>query len=100
MPLFYRPECKKDVKIGIIPHIDELETVSKLVRDFKLPAKIIDLRSSEIEDIINNICNCEYILSLHFMGSLLRMYILFLLYSFSILIKEKDYSNTTIISRQ
>lgn len=63
MPLLYRSERSKSYKFGIIPHACEFDSVSKKVEELKVPVKIIDLRSSDVEEVINNICGCGYILS-------------------------------------
>lgn len=61
LPLIYKPRitgCKED--IGIIPNWEEFEY---FYNEYHNQYNIIDLRSRDIENIINQICSCHYILS-------------------------------------
>ena len=61
LPLIYRPKStNNNYNIGIIPNWEEFEYFfDKYHEQFK----IIDLRSKDIEDVINQIYSCNYILS-------------------------------------
>lgn len=61
LPLIYTPQTigsKED--IGIIPNWEEFEYFYK---EYHNQYNIIDLRSRDIENVINQICSCHYILS-------------------------------------
>ncbi len=60
LPIILKPSKIKKNKIGIIPHFSEVEDFKK---KYEKRFHIIDLRSSDIEKITNDITSCEYILS-------------------------------------
>lgn len=60
LPLLYEPKSNKDYKLGIIPHMSE---VDYFINNYGDTNKIIDLRTFDVERIIDEICSCEYILS-------------------------------------
>ena len=49
---------KQPAKIGIIPHLHDYAAIKK-----ELPNERIIYLNGEIEDVINEICSCEYIIS-------------------------------------
>lgn len=60
LPLLYEPKKIKSCKLGIIPHMSE---VDYFINNYADSNKIIDLRTFDVERIIEEICSCEYILS-------------------------------------
>lgn len=70
IPKFYQPKkTNSKYKIGIIPHIIDFEFAKSIFKTFT-ECKIIDLRiksdeteEEEIESIIDDICNCECVIS-------------------------------------
>lgn len=60
MPLIYRPEAEKKHKAAIIPHITETD---QFAAEYAGKAKVIDLRTFDVESVIDQVCSCEYILS-------------------------------------
>lgn len=58
LPLVFKPHIFPQYELGIIPHIIDYQTLHKST---KLP--IINLKSNEIEDVIEQICKCKFILS-------------------------------------
>lgn len=60
MPLIYKPQVVKKYKLGIIPHFRETEFFKLLYAD---KYKVIDLRTVDAEQVIDEIVSCEYILS-------------------------------------
>ena len=52
-------KLKKKYKIGLIPHYKETEWFYNKFKD----QKIIDLRTRNIQRVVEEICSCEYILS-------------------------------------
>lgn len=60
LPLVYKPQVKKRHEIGIIPHITEADYfIGKYSEDYK----VIDLRTFDVEQVIDDICSCDCILS-------------------------------------
>lgn len=67
LPLIYTPPlhvCNelKINKIGVIPHWSEHETIFNQLSSLS-DCTFIDLRTNEIEAVIDKICSCEFILS-------------------------------------
>lgn len=64
LPMIYNPKRIIKHKIGIIPHMTE---TSYFEKTYSSKYNIIDLNTNKIEDTIDNILSCEYILatSLH-----------------------------------
>lgn len=60
LPLVYHPKVNKKFKVGIIPHIVDLEAISRAVGSNDV--NIIDL-GQHIEKVVNEILSCEMILS-------------------------------------
>lgn len=60
LPLYYNPLIKKKQKIGIIPHISEY---SYFYERWSNKYKIINLKTKDVESIIDQIKECEYMLS-------------------------------------
>lgn len=60
LPLYYKPTAEKKKQIGIIPHIIEFDFFLKNWSD---RYKIINLNTRDVEGVINQICECSYILS-------------------------------------
>lgn len=60
LPLYYNPLIKKKYRIGIIPHISEYTYFNERWSDVY---KIINLRTKDVESVIDQIKECEYILS-------------------------------------
>lgn len=61
MPILYQPAVKKKYKIGIIPHIKEYKCVLDVVKSEYY--HVINMETDNVENIINEILCCEYILS-------------------------------------
>jgi len=59
LPLVYQPKNLKKFKVGIIPHYVHFEKIKKLVSPDVLVINLLD----GIEDIIDQICSCEFTLS-------------------------------------
>jgi pyruvyltransferase len=61
LPIIYKPSMCPTTIIGIIPHVIHYN----IIKSWKLSTeyKIIDLRTSNIEKVINDICSCKLILS-------------------------------------
>lgn len=60
LPLYYSPKVKKKYPLGIIPHYTEYNYF-KEKWDGKY--KIINLKTKDVENVINQIVECRYILS-------------------------------------
>lgn len=60
LPLVIPPAVKKEYKLGIIPHWTEADA---FIKKFGDKYKIIDLRSDDVIDVVNQITSCEYVLS-------------------------------------
>ena len=60
LPLIYKPQApQNNVKLGIVPHSKEYQYFKK-----KYPiVAVINLSTNDIENVINEICACQYILS-------------------------------------
>ncbi len=59
LPLVYKPQIKKKYKIGIIPHIRDYKYAKKKYCNYH----IINIATSDIESVINEILECEIIFS-------------------------------------
>lgn len=61
LPLLYKPSVPiQKGKVGIIPNWEEVDF---FIKNYSNDYNIIDLRTRDIENTINNIISCEYILS-------------------------------------
>lgn len=65
LPLLYRPKSTlKTYKIGIIPHYVDYEEIKKMVDSFLYSdIKVINLLNNNVEDVVDEIVNCERIIS-------------------------------------
>ena len=59
-PIVYPASKTSEYKIGIIPHWKEVDFFKKAYSDKYL---VIDLRTTDVENVINQIVSCQYILS-------------------------------------
>ncbi len=62
LPKYYKSNVPKKYKIGIIPHYVDYDTVLNWYKE-DTTIKIIDLLNDSVEDIIDQICSCETIIS-------------------------------------
>lgn len=62
LPLLYQPLVRKKYKVGFIPHIKELDAVSKFVDNCKY-GHCINICTEKVEETIDEILSCEYIIS-------------------------------------
>lgn len=62
LPRFYSPSIKPKYRLGIIPHISELELVKEALED-REDWLIIDLNTNDVEKTTKDILSCEYIIS-------------------------------------
>lgn len=62
LPLIYKPQIKKKYKYGIIPHYVDFEDISNDIK-FKDDVFIVNLLTKDIENVIDEILACEYIIS-------------------------------------
>lgn len=62
LPLFYNPTINKKYKIGIIPHYVDYDNISVSLKD-KDNILVIDLMTNNIEKVIDQILQCEKIIS-------------------------------------
>jgi hypothetical protein len=63
LPLLYKPDCPKKYLVGIIPHHSDNQS---WLDKYKGRAEIIQIMTSKkrsIENVVDKICSCEYILS-------------------------------------
>jgi len=60
LPLWMKPTVQKVHKLGLIPHWKE---VDYFIEHYGSQYHIIDLRTRDIEKVVNEISSCEYILS-------------------------------------
>ncbi|SDL39766.1 polysaccharide pyruvyl transferase family protein [Pedobacter antarcticus] len=60
LPLWLNPNIKKQHKLGIIPHWKEVDF---FIENYGDRYQIIDLRTRDIEKVINEISACEFVLS-------------------------------------
>lgn len=60
LPLWIAPRSEKYYKLGIIPHWHE---VDYFLENYKDKYHIIDLRTRDVNKIVNEIMACEYVLS-------------------------------------
>ena len=72
-PMFYTPQIEKKYKLGIIPHYSDFNLPHiKDFRDFHPEILFIKLQNYvSWQDIINQICSCEYIVSSSLHGLIL-----------------------------
>lgn len=61
-PNYYNPKINKKYKLGIIPHIVEYDTINKIYGNIS-DIKVINLRTNNIESVINDILSCEQTIS-------------------------------------
>jgi pyruvyltransferase len=62
LPLYFDPEIHKEYRLGIIPHINDLELVKELYK-YQSSIQIIDFNTNDIEMTTKQILACEHILS-------------------------------------
>jgi hypothetical protein len=62
MPLFYNPSINKKYTLGFIPHYVDYHNVFNMYKNDK-NVHVINLLNSNIEDVINQILSCNYIIS-------------------------------------
>ncbi|KAF5280088.1 hypothetical protein FQR65_LT15078 [Abscondita terminalis] len=60
LPLWLKPSEKKKYKLGIIPHWGEVDF---FMENYGHLYQIIDLRTKNVEEIVEEIAKCEYVLS-------------------------------------
>ena len=58
LPLYYHPNIAKKYSLGIIPHVSEYDEINKKYQS-KKGVSIIDLRTNNIEKVVNSILECE-----------------------------------------
>ena len=58
---FYKPTTSKKYKFGIVPHYVDFDELKKYYKDLNVP--IIDMRTENIEELLNKINECEFIFS-------------------------------------
>ena len=66
LPYFYKPKVNKKYKVGIIPHIADKENiyVHNFISNYGNDVKLIDIVNYiNWYDVINEICECEFIIS-------------------------------------
>jgi hypothetical protein len=65
MPLFYNPKVSKKYNLGIIPHYVDYSNVFNMYKNDNIDGKVnvINLLNSNIEEVINEILSCKYIIS-------------------------------------
>lgn len=61
LPIIYKPKPIKKYKLGVIPHITHYEMISQKFDNNQV--LIINLNSSNIERIVDEINSCDYIIS-------------------------------------
>jgi hypothetical protein len=59
---YYMPKVNKKYKLGVIPHIVDFNKLNSHFKDVE-GVKIINLKSNNIENIIEQILECEHIIS-------------------------------------
>ncbi len=73
-PLIYKPTLQKKYKIGIIPHVKDLQddVVAEFVRHNQGAVHLVDFAHyQDWHDVIDTICSCEYIVSTSLHGLIL-----------------------------
>lgn len=60
LPLILPPVKAKKIDVGIIPHCSETDY---FIKTYGERYEVIDLRTRDIENVVNKITNCNYILS-------------------------------------
>lgn len=60
LPLVYTPDCSVVHKIGIVPHFIDYDYFSST---YSHKYYIIDVKTSDVEKVIKQICSCRFILS-------------------------------------
>ena len=60
LPLYYKPIVEKKFQVGIIPHISDFDF---FYNNWSDKYKIINLNTRDVESVVNQINECEYILS-------------------------------------
>jgi hypothetical protein len=63
LPLLYTPRSSKKYKLGIIPHISHYQDIKQKLSNKNKDIHLIDLNTSDIESVVNQIYSCEKILS-------------------------------------
>lgn len=62
LPKYYFPKVRKKYKLGIIPHVIEYDELNLHFKKFK-DVKVIDLRTNNIESVVNDILSCDSTIS-------------------------------------
>ena len=60
LPLWLNPAKEKKYKLGIVPHWKE---TASFIADYGEKYKIIDLRTKDVDKVVEDITSCHYILS-------------------------------------
>lgn len=63
LPLLYTPKSNRKYKLGIIPHISHYQNIKEKLSSNSNDVCLIDLNSSDIEVIVDQINSCEKVLS-------------------------------------
>jgi len=61
LPKIYKPKVVKKYKLGIVPHFTQYTKVSKMYSNSD--ATVIDLRTDDVENIVDKMLECEKIVS-------------------------------------
>lgn len=61
----YNPQVTKKFKLAIVPHISQFETVKSMYADEedKEEVSIVDLRTYDVESVVDNLLKCERVVS-------------------------------------
>lgn len=62
LPLYYKPNVKKEYKLGVIPHYSDYKDVKDWVKD-KEEVLLIDLMTNDIEETTRQFLKCKQIVS-------------------------------------
>lgn len=62
LPKYFNPEVKKKYKVGVIPHYNDFKMVSKMYEE-ENDIIVIDLMTLDIEEVTQNILQCESTIS-------------------------------------
>jgi len=61
LPKYYSPKIEKKYKLGVIPHIIEYDFIKDKIKS--LDINVIDLRTDNIEQVVDEILKCEVTIS-------------------------------------
>jgi len=72
LPRYYRPEVARRYALGIIPHLVDYDSIARMYKD-EDDILIIDVRTADVESIVNQVLSCECTVSSSLHGIVLSI---------------------------